>query len=285
MPTPYTPKTRPPKRVLCIMDLSGVGRAGLSVVLPVLSACGVQACGLPAALFSTHTGGFGPVEKRDEAEFGEAALDHYSREGISFDAVYIGYLYGQAQFRLAGRALDLYPNAIHVVDPALGDAGKPYSGIGQDTIRAMQSLCRRAHLITPNFTESALLTGETPGLAPLGEEKLAKRLDKLCAGGRSALVTSTPTLAGGFETRGRSTSGDFVIPTRHVPQHYPGTGDTLTAATLGLLLRNHWPLEKSARRATSFVEEAVHATYQAAAEPRHGLFLEGRLGMLAEPEG
>ncbi|MDL2293574.1 bifunctional hydroxymethylpyrimidine kinase/phosphomethylpyrimidine kinase [Ruminococcaceae bacterium OttesenSCG-928-D13] len=273
------------KKVLCIMDLSSVGRAGLAVVLPALSAAGVQGCGLPAALFSTHTGGFGPVEKLDGAAWGAAALDHYARAGVDFDAVYIGYLYGEGQFALARQALAQYPKALHVVDPALGDAGKAYNGLGADTVERMLALCSAAQLITPNYTESAMLTGQTPDTAPPEDAVFAARMDKLAENGRAVLVTSVPTRSGGFETRGRTAEGrDFVIPNRHVPVRFPGSGDLLCAATLGLMLGRELDLEAAARAATRFVEKAVHTTHAAGADPRFGLDFEPLLGMLANPD-
>ena len=45
-----------PPALAVIQDLSGIGRCSLSVALPVISACGVQACPLPTAVFSAHTG-------------------------------------------------------------------------------------------------------------------------------------------------------------------------------------------------------------------------------------
>ena len=51
-------KITEPKKVLCIHDLSGVGRCSLAVVLPVLSVMGVQPVALPTVVLSTHTGGF-----------------------------------------------------------------------------------------------------------------------------------------------------------------------------------------------------------------------------------
>ena len=52
-------KITEPKKVLCIHDLSGVGRCSLAVILPVLSVMGVQPVALPTVVLSTHTGGFG----------------------------------------------------------------------------------------------------------------------------------------------------------------------------------------------------------------------------------
>ena len=46
-----------PKKILCIHDLSGVGRCSLAVILPVLSVMGFQPVALPTVVLSTHTGG------------------------------------------------------------------------------------------------------------------------------------------------------------------------------------------------------------------------------------
>ena len=60
--------TNAPKTVLAIHDLPGLGRAALSVIVPVLSALGVQAVALPTAVLSTHTGGLGaPARLADPA--------------------------------------------------------------------------------------------------------------------------------------------------------------------------------------------------------------------------
>ena len=44
------------KRVLTIQDFSCVGRCSLTVAVPVISAAGVECCGIPTALLSNHTG-------------------------------------------------------------------------------------------------------------------------------------------------------------------------------------------------------------------------------------
>ena len=269
-----------PKRVLCLMDLSLVGRAGLAVAAPILAACGAQACPLPTALFSTHTGGFGTVVKQDESAFGFEALAHFKRENIDFDAVYTGYLYGEAQFRLAEAALEQYPGALHLVDPAMADDGKLYSGFDRDAVERMGNLCQKAQLITPNITESALLSGEDLSAA-LSETQLMNRLKSLSCGQRHVLITSAPAAHGGHQIVGCSMQGEvFSVPSRMVPQKYPGTGDSLAAAVCGLLLRG-LPLQKAAEKAAHFVEEAAAATYAGQGDPRHGLWMEPLLPMLA----
>ena len=43
-------------RILTVQDLSCLGQVSAAVALPVLSAWGHEACLLPTALLSTHTG-------------------------------------------------------------------------------------------------------------------------------------------------------------------------------------------------------------------------------------
>jgi pyridoxine kinase len=45
-------------RIAAIHDLSGFGRCSLTVIIPILSAMGMQVCPLPTAVLSTHTGEF-----------------------------------------------------------------------------------------------------------------------------------------------------------------------------------------------------------------------------------
>ena len=149
--------TNAPKTVLAIHDLPGFGRAALSVIVPVLSTLGVQTVALPTAVLSTHTGGLGAPAKLADPSYGPAALAHYHRLGVKFDCIYSGYLADSAQARLAEQAFELWPKALKVVDPVLGDGGRLYSGLGADMVPAMYNLCSKADLIVPNVTEAALL--------------------------------------------------------------------------------------------------------------------------------
>ena len=107
-----------PKKILCIHDLSGVGRCSLAVILPVLSVMGLQPVALPTVVLSTHTGGLGTPARLDGCAYGEAALEHYHALGLDFDCIYTGYLGGEAQVALAEKAFALWPSAHKVVDPA-----------------------------------------------------------------------------------------------------------------------------------------------------------------------
>jgi len=270
-----------PKRVLCIMDLSVVGRAAASSALPVLAACGVQACCLPTALFSTHTGGFGPVEKQDLAPFAAAALRQWQREGITFDSVLLGYLCSAAQFSLAEAAFAQYPAALKLADPAMADGGKLYGGLPKNAVARWRRLCRMADIITPNHTEAALLAGADPAVPPPDAAARAARLEALSAQGQTVVVTGIPAPNGGMAVLARSKAdGTFPTPVQAVPQSYPGAGDAFTAALLGRLLRGD-ALPAAIETAVRFIAAAAAATYAGGGEPRHGLWLEPFLPMLS----
>lgn len=271
-----------PKRVLCIMDLSVIGRSSLAVVTPVLAACGVQACPLPTALFSSHTGGLGSPAVHDTSAFGLEALQHYKQENIQFDAVYIGYLRSEQQYQTAAAAQQQYPAAYHVVDPAIGDHGKLYSSITPEMAQHMQHLCQNANLITPNYTESALLLGLPATTQPLSPSLMQQHLEGLAKTGASVIITSVPTPQNTMEIWGCGPGGQntYAITAYHVPQNYPGTGDLFTAAVTGLVLRGH-ALQSAAQIAADFVRAAAITTQQNGADARFGVWFEGQLSTLA----
>ena len=151
-----------PKKILCIHDLSGVGRCSLAVILPVLSVMGFQPVALPTVVLSTHTGGLGTPARLDGSAYGMAALEHYQELGLQFDCIYTGYLGGEAQVALAEKAFALWPAAYKVVDPVMGDNGKPYSTVTPALVERIRSLCRAADLILPNYTEAQLLLQQQP---------------------------------------------------------------------------------------------------------------------------
>ena len=120
-------------RVLTVQDISCVGRCSMAVALPVLTACGVEACPLPTAVLSTHTGGFGkPVVQHLSVD---GMWRHWQENSITFDAILVGYLGSVSAVETAGKIINtmLAPDGISIVDPAMADHGKLYSGRGTST--------------------------------------------------------------------------------------------------------------------------------------------------------
>ena len=56
------------KNVAALHDLASYGRCSLTCVIPVLSSMGMKVCPIPTAVYSSDTGGFGPVYARELTE-------------------------------------------------------------------------------------------------------------------------------------------------------------------------------------------------------------------------
>lgn len=258
------------KRVAVVMDVSAVGRCALGVALPVLSAMGLQACPLPTMLLSAHTGGFGEVAKLDTSDWLEAALQHYERERIEFDAVYVGYLAADDQVSLCARLIERQRDAFVLVDPAMADHGRLYSGISPTRTDAFRELLPMADLVVPNQTEARLLTG----LDDAPPEALLRALLK--RGSKAALITG---LGDANIYQDPSMDVPLILPFERVPQSYPGTGDLFASVLLGALLRGD-AAESAIQTAAAFVRKAVAFTNGLGAPPREGVVFEPLLSAL-----
>lgn len=266
-----------PKTVLCIHDLPGFGRAALSVIVPVLSAMGVQAVAVPTAVLSTHTGGLGTPAKLSNPGYGPAALAHYKRLGLRFDCIYSGYLADPGQVHLVEQAFDHWPEALKLVDPVLGDGGRMYRSLGAEMIPAMRSICRQADLILPNLTEAALLLEEQPpqNASPEQAAAWASRLAALCP----QVVMTGVTAGRSIGCVGASRSGEaFLTRAPLIPRMYHGTGDIFGAVFAGRLLQGNVP-QAAAQAAGAFVADCIRATPPDADE-RLGVWLEAALPRL-----
>lgn len=271
-----------PKTVLAIHDLPGFGRAALSVIVPVLSCLGVQAVALPTAVLSTHTGGLGTPAKLSNPGYGPAALAHYQRLGLRFDCIYSGYLSDPAQAKLVEQAFALWPQALKVVDPVLGDGGRLYKGLGAEMVPAMYSLCSKADLITPNVTEAALLLGDPlPGVG--SAEQAAEQTARLTRIAPQVVVTGVT----GGDSRsigcvGAARGGQgYFVKTPLIPRMYHGTGDIFGAVLVGRMLQGNVP-QAAVQAAASFVADCIRLTPEGADE-RLGVWLEAALPRLMTP--
>ena len=103
----------PVKKVAVIHDMSGFGRCSLTVVIPVLSAMGVQCCPLPTAYLSTHTADFEGFTFKDLTDQFTPVSNHWKSLGLSFDAIYSGFLASAEQIGLIKDFIRRFAGAGH----------------------------------------------------------------------------------------------------------------------------------------------------------------------------
>jgi pyridoxine kinase len=245
-------------RVLSVQDLSCLGKCSLTVALPVLSSMGCAATALPTTLLSTHTA-FPKPHRRSLTNDLLPICDHWKSIGAVFDTVSTGYLADPMQVEAVCAVLDAFPDALHIVDPAMGDHGRLYSSMTEDHVRAMKTLCARADVILPNVTEAALLTGlpyqETADPAYFRE--LLAGLAML--GAKNVILTGVSLEEGKLGCFGKDENGEFSFQDAKVDRQCHGTGDLFAAVVAGAMTRGKTARE-AARLAAEFTRLVVENT-------------------------
>jgi Pyridoxal/pyridoxine/pyridoxamine kinase len=274
----------PLPRIAAIHDLSGVGRCSLSVILPVISAMRVQVCAVPTAVLSTHTGGWGEVALRDLTEYISGALAHYKQLEIPFNCIYSGFLSSEEQFDLCAAFFAEYPNALIVVDPVMGDHGKPYRTYTKPMQKRMADLVAHADIITPNLTEACILLGIDYPHEPLTLSQAKSMLVRLGSLGPEKVIITGAILANGEMANlgyEKTSSTFWQITCDYVPASYPGTGDIFASVLTGSILTGD-SLPIAMDRATQFLQLIIKTTYSYGTDPRHGVMFEKSLRWLTE---
>ena len=265
------------KRILTIQDISCVGQCSLTVALPVLSACGHETCVLPTALLSTHTGGFGKPAIVPLSNVLPEIVEHWKRNGITFDLILTGYLGSISAIQTAMQVMEtmLSPGGMCIVDPAMADHGKLYSGFDGEYVLVMKRLCEKADVILPNLTEAALLAGMS--CEDRTEEDYARKLLKGLPNDR-VVLTGVGVEDTGLLLRDGGEIKRYAHP--RLPGSYSGTGDLFAAAFTGGLAAEKGMYE-SAKIAADFTCRCIEYT---AAAPAHwyGVKFEPVLRSLAE---
>ncbi len=269
------------KRVAAIHDLSGYGRCALTVILPVISAMGIQCVTVPTAVLSTHTGGFSNFILRDTTDFISPCCKHYKELNVHFDAIYSGFLASEEQADCCLEFFESFPDAVKIIDPVMGDDGAAYQTYTKGLIERTKELIAHADIITPNLTEAAiLLEEEYPEY--LTEAQLKSWLERLCKKAKATVITGVPTEKGSFVNASLDSNGEFRIYNwDRIPVSYPGTGDIFAAVLTGSILKGK-NLSEAVEEAAKFCTLAIKVTFENGEPVRNGVEFERVLGYLCK---
>ncbi|MBU5435123.1 pyridoxamine kinase [Pseudoflavonifractor sp. MSJ-37] len=280
---------RPAPEVALIQDLSGFGRCSTTVALPTLAAMGARCETLLTAYLSAHTG-FPRSEHSvflDLTDQMERCCDHWAELGASFDAVYSGFLGSARQIDLLRSFIHRFrrPDTLVLVDPVMGDDGRPYSTYTPDLCARMGSLAEEADLITPNLTEAAILLGEDYSAVPADEAGMSRWLERLSLDGKRSVVITGVSLSPDQVGAGcwdRESGRISFFQANSEPAHFSGTGDLFASILLGGMLRGE-SLPVCTERAVRFVQRCAAATLAMGAPISRGVQFEPMLHELMEP--
>lgn len=252
------------KRVLSIQDISCIGKCSLTVALPIISAMGLETAIIPTAILSTHTQ-FQGFTFRDLTDDLESIKEHWIREKFQFSSIYTGYLGSERQISIVRDYFKTFKrdDTKIIVDPAMAENGKLYTGFQDHFALAMAELCQDADIILPNISEATLLLGEDyPGEdAAISEiKKLLLKLTEL--GSKIVVITgvSLPNNKFGFMGFDTQTKEFFDYGIEKVPYKSQGTGDVFASTFTGAFT-NGFSAYDSLRIAADYTGACIRNSY------------------------
>ncbi len=271
-------------RIAAINDLSGFGRCSLTVALPVLSAMGFQACPVPTAVLSAHTGYEEPYICDFSAHI-EPYLRHWDAMPLTFEGVFTGYLgnEGQVTALLPFMQYQQKNGALCVVDPVMADNGRLYATCTPALVAGMRRLVALADVTTPNLTEACLLTGMDYAACLDGTVSIETVGEKMAAlGCRQTVITGVPGENGtlGNVAFDHDTGERFCVSVPRLDRSYAGTGDVFSAVLCGRRTAGS-SLRTAVEDAAAFVRVATEYTAARALPEQDGIVFEPFLGRLA----
>lgn len=248
------------KKIALINDFTGFGRCSIAVELPIISTLKVQCCPLPTSIFSNHTG-FDSYFFDDYTDRMEGYVEEWKKLDLSFNGICSGFLGSARQISIVKDFIKEFKtdDTIVVVDPVMGDYGKIYSTYTDEMCGLMKELVAGADIITPNITESCILT-DTPYSDMLYEKDIVELAEKLSMMGPEKVVI-TGIVQGTFisnycyERKKEGKKGYFVKALKIGAQR-SGTGDIFTSIIAADAV-NGVDFHKSVKKASSFIKKCI----------------------------
>ena len=273
------------KRILTIQDISCVGKCSLTVALPIISAQGIEACILPTALLSTHTG-FKNFTFRDLTDEFDAITQVWHKENIAFDGIYTGFLGSFSQLELIEKIFNEFNSSapLILVDPCMGDNGKLYHGFDEKFVMKMRELCTKAHVITPNITEASFMCGMPFLGSDYTQDYILELLESLASFGARKIVLKGIRYKQnecGIIAYDAKTKEKVEYFHEFLPFHTSGTGDIFASVLFGSLI-NGESMQNAIKKAANFVLSSIKITLKDKSRTWYGVQFEKVLGTLAK---
>ena len=266
------------KKVVAIHDISCYGKCSLTVVLPTLSAAGINTPIIPTAVLSTFVGPFPDFTYRDMTEDIIPVVEHWNDMGFEFDAVYTGFLGSKEQVDVVRKAIGMIRDSDTkvYVDPVMGDHGELYSTFGEDFPAEMKKLCGDADIIIPNFTEATKMLNEPFKKGPYTREYvegLVRRTGGL--GAEKVVLTGVyfDEKELGAATYDKETDEVRYIMKERVTGFYHGSGDIFGSGLVSSLVHG-WDLSEAVDIAEDLTIASIRNSLEGGYDTDHGLCFE-----------
>lgn len=263
------------KNIALVNDITGYGRCSAAVEVPLISALKVQACVLPTAILSVHTG-FPSYYLDDYTERMVPYIESWRQNHVTFDGISTGFLGSVRQIEIVVDFIREFkgPATQVIVDPVMGDHGRLYASYTPAMCRDMRRLLAYADVVTPNLTEACQLLGRPYHDAAWSDEEVRDTAAHLAAQGPKQVVVT------GIHRGGQI--GNFIyeigkepqwVWSQTVGQDRSGTGDVFAAIVAAGVVKGE-PLADSVAKAAAFIRKCLVYTETLDVPPQCGLAFE-----------
>lgn len=232
----------------------------MTVELPLISAMKIQACPLPTAILSVHTG-FESHYIDDYTTRMRPYMENWRENGLEFDGICTGFLGSVEQIGIVEDFLREFKRegTKVMVDPVMGDYGRLYASYTPEMCTEMRRLLAHADLVTPNLTEACELLGiPYPKDGVASDEELFRMVEELSRRGPGQVVITglhegEETIKNVIYERGKGTE---ILRVKKIGGDRSGAGDAFSAIVAGNLVKGE-NLSTAVQKAAIFISKLM----------------------------
>ncbi|WP_024653287.1 PfkB family carbohydrate kinase [Borrelia persica] len=243
------------KRVLAMHDISTIGRASLTICIPIISSFHMQVCPLVTAVLSATTN-YKEFEIIDLTNKLERFILSWKNQNENFDIFYSGFLGNNKQHKIIENTFKLFKFEKIIIDPVFADNDMLYSTFDYKIVNGFRELIKHADIITPNITELKMLA-KTEKVR--NKDEIIKAILKLEIKGIIVITSiEKDNLIGtaAYNTKTKEYSEFFL---EKLEQSFSGTGDLFTSLLIGYLETQEieYALEKATQVTHSIIKHSI----------------------------
>jgi len=246
------------KRIALVNDITGFGRCSVAVELPLISAMKIQACPLPTAILSCHTG-FPTHYIDDYTDRMRPYMEDWEKNRVQFDGIATGFLGSAEQIAIVADFIRAFkqPGTRVMVDPVMGDYGKLYASYTDEMCEKMKALLALADIVTPNLTEACrLLDRPYPKDGKVDTGDLEYMAAELADRGPSQVVITGLSAGKDIENFIYEAGRGTMLRERKIGGDRSGSGDAFAAIVIASLVKGE-SLTGAVKKAADFISKCL----------------------------
>ena len=190
-------------------------------------------------------------------------MKEWEKLDLQFKGICTGFLGSAEQIQIVSEFIGKFKgeDTVVVIDPVMGDYGKPYATYTEQMCREMIHLVRYADIVVPNVTEACILTG-----TPYKEKWMTKELYVLAEkiaeiGPEKVVITGIPQKTYVSNLCYEKGKGHEMIRTHKIGNSRSGTGD-IFSAIISADAVNGVEFTKSVRKASKFIKQCIQKSIE-----------------------